>query len=332
MVAMSIRVAAFGCLLVLSPLFADEKIFIDRQTATILYDPTFEAEEKKHARNWIKFVLHSATQVFGELPQDSINVKLEKHGGNYGITKRDVDNNSSLKSQFRRAGPVPWGEVRRTNPVTIKLIVNPLAYSWNDIRRDWTAYHEVSHLFIPYDGWSGPRWFIEGLASYYQNILQGRSGLVSEKRMWNKLVAGFVRGEKDDQLGRYNLNVLSKNVRNFRAFMRVYWSGAFYWFKADVIVRRDSNNQQSLDSLLGELKSCCQHRELNGRNTAKKLDELYGKALFLPLFNSFQQLHAMPTFRPLLRSLGIIESWGDVTLQNDAPLLEIRKSIYQKRS
>ena len=57
-------------------------------------------------------------------------------------------------------------------------MVNPES-SMQEITNDWTAFHELSHLLIPYRG-HGDLWFSEGLATYYQNIIQARAGVLSE--------------------------------------------------------------------------------------------------------------------------------------------------------
>ena len=66
----------------------------------------------------------------------------------------------------------------------------------DSLQRAWTGYHELAHLLIPYQGWGGA-WFSEGLASYYQNILQARVGILTEQQMWQKLYEGFQRGRGD---------------------------------------------------------------------------------------------------------------------------------------
>ena len=43
--------------------------------------------------------------------------------------------------------------------------------SSRDLRTDWTASHEFAHLLLPY---VSDKWVSEGVASYYQNVLQAR--------------------------------------------------------------------------------------------------------------------------------------------------------------
>jgi hypothetical protein len=72
----------------------------------------------------------------------------------------------------------------RRNSVAVLLYVRKGA-SLEELRADWTAAHELSHLFHPYLGDDG-RWLAEGLASYYQNVLRARSGLLEEADAWRR--------------------------------------------------------------------------------------------------------------------------------------------------
>src|SRR5690349_3931578 len=60
---------------------------------------------------------------------------------------------------------------------------------------DWTAVHELSHLMHPYLGDRGT-WLAEGLATYYQNVLRARSGMLTPAQAWDRLYQGFKRGAK----------------------------------------------------------------------------------------------------------------------------------------
>ena len=57
----------------------------------------------------------------------------------------------------------------------------------------WTASHELSHLLLPYIS-RREAWLGEGFASYYQNVLRARAGMLSQREAWQKLHAGFERG------------------------------------------------------------------------------------------------------------------------------------------
>lgn len=104
---------------------------------------------------------------------------------------------------------VPGGRVSRGNINTIHFTVNTRA-SLQDLKSDWTAYHEFSHLLLPYRGW-GDLWFSEGLASYYQNVIQARSGQITAQQAWQKIVAGFARGRRSNPAPHLPLQMSANN-------------------------------------------------------------------------------------------------------------------------
>ena len=109
----------------------------------------------------------------------------------------------------------------------------------NELRFDWTATHELSHMLLPYVS-SRDRWLSEGLASYYQNVLRARDGRLTEQQAWQKLHAGFERGRKATHGG----SLAEASRAGWSATMRVYWGGAAMMLKADSQLRALSGGQQ----------------------------------------------------------------------------------------
>ena len=208
------------------------------------------------------------------------------------------------------------------------LVINP-RHGYDVLVNDWTAFHELSHLLIPYRG-HGNIWFSEGLATYYQNIIQARSGLLDETEMWTKIAAGFERGKKQQRWNHINLSQVSDRMRENRQFMRVYWSGVLYWLHADIELRQQ--NKGSLDDALERLKTCCESHSMSAKGIARKLDILTRANVFIPLFDEYSTSYQIPNYQTILTDLGIQASkWGlGIELHNDAPLANIRKKIYRR--
>jgi hypothetical protein len=259
------------------------------QRIHIQYASTLKKAERQQTYVWLQRVTEALLTVYGEWPKDQFNITIQ------------------LGSS--RNSPVPWGQVTRGNPDTVLLVVNPES-DLQAITSDWTAFHELSHLLIPYRG-HGDLWFSEGLATYYQNIIQARTGLLSEADLWQKLASGFERGRKQ----------------------RVHWSGVHYWLTADIKLRQQSQNKKTLDHLLKQLKDCCQHKSMSAAAIAEQLDLLAGVELFKPLFIEYRTSLAMPDYNPVLTSLGVMTGQYnreyDVVLITDAPSADIRRRIYQ---
>lgn len=286
-------------------------LFNADQRIDIEYISPVDSTKRKQLQLWLKHVSDALLTVYGAWPKNRFNITV-KHGAGSG-------------------SPVPWGQVERGNPDNVLLVINP-ASGIQQIMADWTAYHEVSHLLIPYSG-SGDGWLSEGLATYYQNIIQARAGVLSETELWNKLASGFERGRKEKQWSKKDLTEISDNMGKYRSFMRVHWSGVHYWLTVDITLRQQSNNQVTLDNLLERLKTCCQHKSMSAIEIVEQLDRLAGTKLFKPLFLQYRASHSMPDYQPTLSRLGVVfkprASESDVLLTANAPDAEIRASIYK---
>ena len=306
------RLRLFAGLLILLPftLLASsqyDQITRGKQQITLQYDSSFTEAERRMIYRWLEKVADGLRTVYGELPQDNFRIDVERSS--------------------RQSGPVPWGEVDRDEPTTVTLQINP-EYGYDGLLADWTAFHELSHLLLPYQGY-GDVWISEGLATYYQNITQARSGLFTETQMWQDIVDGLERGRKQITSSHTTLSEVSDSMREHRLFMRVYWSGVLYWLSSDVELRKQGKG--TLDEALKKLKDCCETHSMSAAQIAYRLDALMNTNLFLPKFRQYSQSHAMPDYKSILRELGVQkkEQNGEVILVKNS-LSDIRRQIYIK--
>tara|TARA_R110000744_G_scaffold204827_1_gene323626 strand:- start:608 stop:1606 length:999 start_codon:yes stop_codon:yes gene_type:complete len=265
--------------------------------------------KKAYLSEWVIHGKQALRLVYGKLPFDDF-VTL-------------------IKASNQSVEAVPWGEVNRYSPPEVTLVVN-LNSTLDSLKADWTIYHEYSHLLIPYDA-GDSRWLSEGLASYYQNIIQARAGMFDEKTMWKKLYDGFERGNKQQNYAEQKLSQVSDNIGQNQNYMRIYWSGALYWLKADIALRtlsKNSNKSYSLDSVLKQLQACCFHRQLSSRKLIQKLDQLSESNIFSALFADFSASYAIPNYLTLLNSLGVKVKNHQISLDNHAQLSQERQAIF----
>jgi hypothetical protein len=255
--------------------------------------------------NWVEFVAEALAGVYGRWPRDELRVEVKP----IGVYTSD---------------PVPWAQVNRGDPDTVTFYIDALA-SEEKLVNNWTAYHEFSHLLIPYRGW-GDMWFSEGLASYYQNLLQARSGVFDERELWQRLHDGFIRG-RNNRRPDLSLAQLSPRMRENRSYMRVYWSGAWYFFNADLELRKRSGGRQSLDTALEQLNRCCAEQAMTAESIARQLDRLTGQQLFLPLFRQVSGSRELPDFETLYEELGIGLRQGKVELREDHAGASLRRAF-----
>ncbi len=214
--------------------------------------------------------------------------------------------------QGRGDSAVPWGQTSRDGDVSVLLYVRRDA-SYGQLRADWTAVHEFSHLAHPYLGERG-RWLAEGLASYHQNVLRARAGLLAPEDAWQKLDAGFRRGEAVG--GGPTLDAMG---RQRGGTMRVYWAGAAYWLEMDLALRRD--HATTLQAVLDRYAQYC----LDGtahvapEDFVAALDRAAGIELFAQRYRQYAEATAFPSLTESYRALGI-ERVGAGLRFSDAPV------------
>lgn len=200
--------------------------------------------------------------------------------------------------------PVPWGEVMRGGGDAVHLYIDqtqPQAAFLDD----WVLIHELSHLLHPYMEGDG-RWLYEGIASYYQNILPARAGWRTEREAWDRLHAGFRRGQTGTKAGQ-TLAEASRDMLRDRAFMRVYWSGAAIVLLADLELRQVSGGTQSLDWALAELRrrEGPFDRGWGARELIAALDRVTDRRVFAKLVERWLDSDRFPDLVPTYRALGL---------------------------
>jgi hypothetical protein len=270
-------------LLMLNPCIAQpERLDKNESQLLIYWQGEFSSSEKAKLRDWLMQATDTILLLNGTLPRKEIRIEL---------TPVDID------------GAVPFARVLRSNPQGIKFYVNPTR-PLDEFIKDWTAYHEFTHLFIEYPG-QADIWFSEGLASYYQNILQYRAGLLTASETKTKLRNGFQRGTDNDGHSDLTLKQLSKNMHQRNAYMRIYWSGALYFLEADTALR-NSSKPSSLDEVLHAYGQCClTSRQRSGLSMAKEFDRIAERSLFVPLYETYQQTTGIPDYQAIMQNPAI---------------------------
>ncbi len=224
------------------------------------------------------------------------------------------------ESQSRGSSPVPWGQTSRDGDVAVLLYVRRDA-SYEQLRADWTAVHEFSHLAHPYLGERG-RWLAEGLASYHQNVLRARAGLLAPEEAWHRLDAGFRRGEA--VAGGPALDAMG---RQRGGTMRVYWAGAAYWLEMDLALRRDHDT--TLEAVLDRYAQCC----LDGtahvapEDFVATLDRAAGIELFAPRYRDYAESTVFPSLADSYRALGIERAGAGLKYSDDSAARQLREAM-----
>lgn len=231
---------------------------------------------------------------------------LESYLGVYPVQQTQIILISKSKIKH---GPVPWGDFSRGNGFGIRFVIVP-SFEIKDFYADWTATHEFSHQLLPnleYDD----IWLSEGLSSYLQYVLMGQSGVLKKEEAWQRIYNGLKRGEKGTAKIKAEPLKLTSSRRKSSGragrTMRVYWSGAAYFLKADLALRQQSDGAIGLDDILLKLNRCCikSDKKWKGEELATKLDELSNSKIFLSSYQSMSSSSSFPEFEELFKLLGV---------------------------
>lgn len=252
-------------------------------------------------QGWIAEVADAAKTQSGRYPLREAYVRVQQ---------TDSDDES----------PVPWGQTRRQGQAGVLLYIRRDA-TYQQLRADWTAVHELSHLFHPYLGDSG-RWLAEGLASYYQNVLRARAGMLDAQEAWRRLDGGFRRGESAS-VG----TPLDAMGHGRGGTMRIYWAGAAYWLEADLALRQERGT--TLDDVLERYSDCCLQgtASVSPRDFILALDGIAGGDTLSALHQRYAASRQFPSVEHAYAQLGISRNGNDLSFAGTAKSARLRNAI-----
>jgi hypothetical protein len=256
---------------------------------------------------WLERIGSAALAGFGRLPLADVQVLVIPVG--------------------RQREAVVFGQSARGQGNGVTLFVDP-AQDAHAFDRDWVAVHELSHQFHPHLGARGA-WLAEGLATYWQNVLRARSGLLTPQRAWAELADGFARGARDTHAQARPLEEASAAMERDHDFTRVYWSGTAYWLDVDIALRRASDGHMSLDEALRRFDACCLPATRNWSPGAfvAKLDALSGTRAFSQRFDTYRALRTFPNVASSFEALGLRAADASPLADAGAPNARLRRTI-----
>lgn len=238
----------------------------------VAIDAGVDAAQMDKLQRWLGRVGHAALSAYGRLPLADVQVLVIPVGA--------------------QSEAVVFGQSTRGQGNGLTLFVDP-AQDARAFDRDWVAVHEFSHLFHPHLGARGA-WLAEGLATYWQNVLRARGGLLTPQRAWAELADGFARGTKDTREQARELEDASAAMERDHEFTRIYWSGTAYWLDVDLALRHAGRT--SLDEVLQRFDACClpSERAWAPQAFVEKLDALAGTDVFTRSWREYRALRVFP--------------------------------------
>lgn len=254
---------------------------------------------------WLARVAHAALSAYGRLPLPDVQVLVLPAEGHDEA--------------------VLFGQSTRGQGNALNLLVDP-SKTAAEFADDWMAVHELSHLMHPYLGDRGS-WLAEGLATYYQNTLRARAGMLTPAQAWDRLAQGFRRGTA--QTSDDALEDIAANMHRTHAFQRVYWAGAAYWLTVDRDLRAMSSGKLSVELALARFRDCClpAYGEWQAADFVTRLDALLGTEVFAARYREFASMRQFPDWKKLYADLGIDGSGEHLRFDNAARDAAIRDAI-----
>lgn len=216
--------------------------------------------------------------------------------------------------------PIHFGHTGRSGGASIVLFV-PTDVEEAHLQDDWIAIHEFSHLWHPFIR-REDAWLSEGLATYLQEVLRVRAGIVPAAQAWQRLYEGA-------ELGRDSARDLQEETRRMpfeHNYQRVYWAGAAIALMLDVELRERSGGAVSLPQLLARLRSARRPftHAWSADELLRELDRLSGLSLCEAL--AARHVHGtLPDLGELYQQLGVRASGEGGKMP--APLAWVRDAI-----
>ncbi|WP_416307872.1 hypothetical protein [Neptunicella sp. SCSIO 80796] len=179
--------------------------------------------------------------------------------------------------------PVPWAHTNRGKQESIQFYVTS-RFPLESFINDWTIYHELSHLAIPYVG-EEYSWFSEGFASFMQYQVMADKGILDGPPLQHyedKLrphLKWFDSQRPAAQIAQY---LMSK-----KRYPAAYWSGAWFFVLADQQLQQ--KHHIKLTQLITDYQQCCRLQDDSIQDVISSFDKLIKDSLFNDLLNQFEQ-------------------------------------------
>lgn len=259
-------------------------------------------------RRWIERAALAVTTVYGVFPVPELQV--------------------IVAPTPRGSKPVPWAYVSRGGGSAVHFFIRP-HHAESEFMRDWSAVHEMSHLFLPYLEW-GDAWLVEGLPTYFQNVAMARGGLIAPEEAWRRMYAGFESGK--DTGSQYTVYEATRRIGKRGLYRKVYWGGAAYMLAADLRLRELGNGTSAFADALMGIRRCCLNGSYRWRadDLVAKLDASSGTSVLSELLDEQLKSRPFPDYQAIYERLGI-QMLGGYPIFVDGPAAQYRNAIMAPR-
>ncbi len=201
----------------------------------------------------------------------------------------------------------------------------------HDASGRWALTHEFSHAHLPAVQ-AQDAWFNEGLATWHQDLLARRVGLVaSDERFWQGLVDGLKTGAARAAEDGLTVTAAAARMHDTGAYQHAYWAGAAIVLIAEVNARQHG---ASVDDVVLAIKR--RHPSDDRARAALQLlhDAMQERGAVQVAAAAWERAYDDAKDRPFpdaaatLRALGVLsDSDGNVSFDDAAPLAYVRHAL-----
>ena len=247
-------------------------------------------------KRWVQNAADAIVAYYGRFPVPHLRIQIEPSGGN-GIRGGKT---------FGRGGGLIVVHVGSQTPGI-------------ELASDWMMTHEMVHLTFPSMA-DEHHWIEEGIATYVEPIGRIQAGQMDPAEMWRDLVRDMPKGQP---------RAGDKGLDHTHTWGRTYWGGALYCLRADVEIRRQTQNAKGLqDALRGILDAGGDIREdWELQKALETGDRATGTHVLINLYEEMKDKPVEVELDSLWKQLGVKAENGKVTLVDDAPLAGVRRAI-----
>ncbi|MFQ3235192.1 MAG: hypothetical protein ACI9C4_000746 [Paraglaciecola sp.] len=231
------------------------------------YDPfkvhglsAFSSSQKTLIRQWITHGVNATRDTLGVYPQTLTFFVYGKKANQ----------------------PVPWAHTRRGTTESIHLYIDK-RFPVDKFINDWTLYHEISHLALPFLG-KHYSWLSEGFASFMQYQIMDKANVLPgslQLRYQDKIAPHLKWFTSDLPSADIARRLMQQN--NYPA---AYWGGAWFFVLADR--QLTTKHDISLASLIAQYQLCCRSSDVSAAQLMASLDDLIHEPLFSQLLYNFE--------------------------------------------
>lgn len=246
--------------------------------------------------DWVKASARAVTVYFGKFPVSRVGLLIVADDG----------------------GEVRTGTTFGYAGSAIRIHVGRRATAAS-LQHDWILVHEMTHLALP----NIPRrslWLQEGNATYVEPIARAQAGQLDAPSVWRWTLKGLASGQARPDAG---------GLDGTRDHDRIYWGGAAFWLRADIMIQQRTHGAMGLQTALRAIN----HRS-GGNGVEWSVEQMLAvgdaatggrelRDLYAELRDSAHPIDVPALFR----DLGIALRGEEVLFDDSAPLAAIRRQI-----